>query len=237
MERILVMIIRNIFIAPTWMLKICIYGKSERYTEAEKFRFIKYVTTKVNKSGRVTIDAKGTEHLPKEMGFILFPNHQGLFDVLAFLECCPVPFSVVIKKEAANLPFLKQIRTYLKGQSIDREDVRQSMKVIMQMTKEVKEGRNYILFAEGTRSKLQNQLQEFKGGSFKSAMNAKCPIVPVAIMDAFQAFDSKSIKPITVKVRYLEPLYYEEYKDMKSVDIAKTVKERIEACIRENGYS
>ena len=59
-----------------------------------------------------------------------------------------------------------------------------------QCHKEVKNGRNYLIFAEGTRSKHGNHPQEFKGGSFKAAMKAKCPIVPVALIDTYKAFDT-----------------------------------------------
>lgn len=40
---------------------------------------------------------------------MFFPNHQGLFDVLAIIQVCPVPFSVVAKKELSDVPFLKQV--------------------------------------------------------------------------------------------------------------------------------
>ena len=88
---------------------------------------------------------------------MFFPNHQGLYDVLAVLEACPVPFSVVAKKEIANIPFLKQVFACMKAYMIDREDVRQAMQVIIDVTNEVKSGRNYLIFAEGTRSKEGNK--------------------------------------------------------------------------------
>ena len=72
-------------------------------------------------------------------------------------------------------------------------------------------------------------------GSFKSATKAKCPIVPIALIDSYKSFDTGSIKPLTVQVHFLEPLLYEEYKDMKSVEIAAEVKKRIEKTIQENG--
>lgn len=84
-----------------------------------------------------------------------------------------------------------------------------------------------MIFPEGTRSRQGNQLVDFKGGSFKSAVKAKCPIVPCALIDSFKPFDEKSIKPVTVKLFYLPPMYYEEYKDMKTVEIAAEVKRRI----------
>ena len=62
---------------------------------------------------------------------------------------------------------------------------------------------------------------------------AKCPIVPCALVDSFKPFDENSIKPVTVKVAYLPPMYYEEYKDMKSVEIAEEVQRRVEKKIAE----
>ena len=113
-------------------------------------------------------------------------------------------------------------------------DVRQAMQVIIDVTNEVKSGRNYLIFAEGTRSKEGNKPGTFKGGSFKSATKAKCPIIPVALIDAFKPFDTNSIKPVTVQVHFLKPMYYEEYKDMKTTEIAAEVKKRIEQTIEEN---
>ena len=103
------------------------------------------------------------------------------------------------------------------------------------ITKEVKNGRNYLIFAEGTRSKNGNHPQEFKGGSFKAAMKAKCPIVPVALIDTYKAFDTGSVAPLTVQVHFLEPIPYEEYKEMKSTEIAAEVKRRIEKNIQQSG--
>jgi len=122
----------------------------------------------------------------------------------------------------------------MKAFTIDRDDVRQSMKVIMAVSEEVKNGRNYLIFPEGTRSKNGNQVGEFKGGSFKAATKAKCPIVPVALIDSFKPFDTKTISQVDVQVHFLKPMLYEEYKDMKTVEIAAEVKRRIEEVIKEN---
>jgi 1-acyl-sn-glycerol-3-phosphate acyltransferase len=138
-----------------------------------------------------------------------------------------------MKKEVKDVFLLRRIIWMLQAEIIDREDIRQSMQVIMNMTRRVKEGDNFILFAEGTRSRNGNNLLEFKGGSFKSAMNAKCPIVPVALIDSFKAFDTGSIKKITVQIHYLKPLYYEDYKGMKSTEIAELVASMIQDTIHK----
>ena len=235
MKRILMMVFRNILLVPYMWIKLCYHASHvDKYTEEEHYKMLRYITYRANKGGNVIIDVHGQENIPKENGFMFFPNHQGMYDVLAIIDACPKPFSVVAKKEVANVPFLKQVFACMKAYMLDREDVRQAMEVIVNVTKEVKKGRNYLIFAEGTRSKKGNQIQNFKGGSFKSATKARCPIVPVALIDSFKPFDTNSITSVTVQVHFLEPLLYEEYKDMKTNEIAETVKERIQNKINEN---
>lgn len=235
MKRILMMVFRNILLVPYMWIKLCYHASHvDKYTEEEHYKMLRYITYRANKGGNVIIDVHGQENIPKENGFMFFPNHQGMYDVLAIIDACPKPFSVVAKKEVANVPFLKQVFACMKAYMLDREDVRQAMEVIVNVTKEVKKGRNYLIFAEGTRSKKGNQIQDFKGGSFKSATKARCPIVPVALIDSFKPFDTNSITTVTVQVHFLEPLLYEEYKDMKTNEIAETVKERIQNKINEN---
>ncbi|MEE0420291.1 MAG: lysophospholipid acyltransferase family protein [Lachnospiraceae bacterium] len=235
MRRILLMVLHNLLFVPFWFAQLCLYGReSDRHSEQERFALLKKITVNANKGGRVRIQSTGAENLPKKDGFILYPNHQGLFDVLAFVESCDHSFSVVMKKEVQNVPFLKQVFAVMRARAIDREDVRQAMSVILEVTKEVKQGRNYLIFAEGTRSKEGNKVQEFKGGSFKAAMKAKCPIVPVAVVDAYKPFDTHSTQPVTVQVHYLTPMYYDDYKEMKSTEIAALVKERIQHAINLN---
>ncbi len=233
MKRIALMVARLFYIAPIWFYYVCKYGNSDRYTEEQRYHLLHGMMRRINRAGRVTIDAYGMDKLPKEEGYIMFPNHQGLFDTLALFESHEKPFSAVVKKEMEHVFLVKQIIKLIQAQLMDRDDVRQSLQVIKQVAEEVKAGRRYVIFAEGTRSRNGNELLEFKAGTFKSAMMAKCPIVPVALIDAFKAFDTNSIKKITVKIHYMEPILYEEYKDMKSTEIAAVVKRRIEEKIKE----
>ena len=235
MKRILLMIFRNIFLVPGAWIKLCYHAAHpDKYTDEQHLEMLRYITERANKGGNVTIDAHGIENIPKEDGFMLFPNHQGLYDMLAIENVIPRPLSAVVKKEAANIPFIKQVMACMRAYSLDRDDIRQGMQVIMNVAKDVANGRNFVIFPEGTRSKDGNNVQEFKAGSFKAATKAKCPIIPVALIDSFKPFDTNSIKPVTVQVHFLEPLYYEDYKDMTTKEIAGLVRERIQKTIKEN---
>jgi 1-acyl-sn-glycerol-3-phosphate acyltransferase len=140
----------------------------------------------------------------------------------------------VLKKELYNVPFLHQIALCTQSYAMDREDVRQSLTVIQNVTEEVKKGRNYLIFPEGTRSKLGNEMLEFHGGSFRCATKSKCPVVPIALIDSFKVLDQKGSAPVAVQLHYLQPIAYEEYKDLKPAELAALVKERIAEKIRES---
>ena len=238
MKRILLMVFRNILLVPYMWIRLCYRAAhTEKYTEENQYAFLKWIVIHANRGGNVYIDVHGAENIPSQNGFMFYPNHQGLYDVLAVLEACPVPFSVVAKKEIKNIQFLKQVFACMKAYILDREDVRQAMKVILDVSDEVKKGRNYLIFAEGTRSKCGNRIGDFKGGSFKAATRAKCPIVPVALIDSFQPFDRNTIAPVTVQVHFLKPIEYEDYKEMKTTEIAALVHDKIQKTIDENESS
>ncbi len=227
-NRIVYLVTRRFYRVPWLFYEINRAGNSKKYTVNERYNIVRKVCKKVNIMGHVNIICRGTENLPKEDGFLLTPNHQGLFDVLLACDTCERPFSMVMRKDLEKVILLKQVMKAMDGKAIDRDDVRQGLKIINEMADEMKKGRNFLIFPEGTRSKKGNIPGEFKAGSFKSAVKAKAPIVPVALIDSFKPFDIKDTKTVEVQIHYLAPINYEEYKDMKTVDIAKIVKNRIE---------
>ncbi len=234
MKRIIWMVLMNLWYVPYGLTRLIrMAAHPERYSEEERFTLIKQIDNRAIRGGRVVIDGHGMENLPEKGGFIMYPNHQGMFDVLAIFQLMTRPMSVVLKKELAEIPFLKQVFACIGAIALDRSDPRQGMKVILQVAEEVEKGKIFLIFPEGTRSKNGNHLLDFKGGSFKSATKAKCPIVPVALLDSYKAFDTGSVARQTVQVHFLEPIPYEEYQGMKTTEIAAMVKARIEAKIAE----
>ena len=235
MKRIILIILRNLHHIPYGWLKLCHYAShADKYPEKQRYSLIKKIAKWIINGGRVTLKVYGEEHIPQENGFMIFSNHQGLFDGFAIVQALETPFSTVYKKELDHVPFVKQILSSIKAISLDRDDIRRGLEVINKVTNEVKAGRNFMIFPEGTRSKNENQLLDFKGGSFKSATKAKCPIIPIALIDSYKVFDRDSIERITVQVHILDPIRYEDYKDMKTAQIADVVKESIEKNNRRN---
>ena len=233
MHRILLMVWRNLFRVPPAWFKLCHYAKNtEKYTYEEKYKHIRYIMNMAVTSGNIDFVVSGTENIPEEDGMLLCGNHQGMFDVLAVVAVFKKPIAAVLKKELADIPFLKQVIACTKSLPMDRADVRQSMKVIQTVTKEIAENhRNFLIFPEGTRSRKGNEMLEFHGGSFKCATKSKCPILPFALLDSYRVLDEKGCKPVRMQLHFLKPIYYDEYKDMNTTEIAAMVRERIAAKI------
>lgn len=235
MNRIVLMVLRNFWRVPGMWWKLRRYAKhTEQFPEQEKYDHIRSIMKLAVQSGNIDLQVTGQENIPEENGFLMYGNHQGLFDVVALVASFRGPLSCVFKKELANIPFLREIITCTGSFAMDREDVRQSLGVIQSVIREVKAGRNYLIFPEGTRSKNGNVMGEFHGGSFRCALKAKCPIVPIAFVDSFKVLDQKGCKPVSVQIHYLKPIFYEEYKDLKTVDLAAMVQDRIRQTIEAN---
>lgn len=234
MNRILLMVLRNLCKVPGLYTKLCRYAKNpDNYPEQERWDHIRHILKLAVQSGNLNLIVTGTEHIPAPgSGFMMYANHQGLFDVVALAATCSTPLGAVLKKELQGIPFVQQVIDCTKSFSMDREDVRQSLTVIQNVTEEVKKGRNYLIFPEGTRSKNGNIIGEFHGGSFRCAIKAKCPILPVAFVDSFKVLDQKGSGHLSVQIHYLPLIPYEEFAGMKATEVAAMVKERIEAAIR-----
>ena len=227
------MVFMNLFWAPIWLFTIHRMGRQEdSHTRQERYDYIARMVKRIIRYGRVNLVIKGQENIPDHDGFIIFPNHQGLFDMLALFASCPRPLSVVIKKEAANWILVKDVLAATRSLSMDREDIKSQVKVISEVGKRVKAGENFVIFAEGHRSRKGNEILEFKSGTFKSATKASCTIVPVALINSFRPFDINSLKRETVEVHYLKPIDLEEYFSMNTAQIAQMVQNRIEEEIK-----
>jgi len=229
LNRIALMVLRNILKVPGLYAKLCHYARhTEEYPEQEKYDHIRHILQLAVKSGNIDLKVYGRENIPSTGGFIMYGNHQGMFDVVALAVSCDRPLAAVFKKELANVPLVKQIIACTKSFGMDREDVRQSLSVIQDVTREVEGGRCYVIFPEGTRSRNGNVMGEFHHGSFRSAVKAKCPIVPLVFIDSFIVLDQKGSASVTVQLHYLEPIPYEAYAGMKTSAVAEMVKEKIQ---------
>lgn len=203
----------------------------EKYTEKECYAYAKLTVRRMLKSGHIETECYGAENLPKEGGYVMFPNHQGKYDAIGIVHTHEEPCAIVIDDAKSHAPLTSQFIDLVGGKRLMKDDIRQSVKLIKEISEEVAAGRKYIIFPEGGYFHNHNEVCEFKPGCFKSAMKAKAPIVPVVLIDSYKVFEEWSIRRVRTQVHYLPPLYYEEYKGMATAEVSDIVHDRIKEYI------
>ncbi len=227
------LIVRNILVIPPIIRKLRRLTENN-VSESECYAYLQRIVRRIKRTGLIRTKVYGTENLPKEGGYVMYPNHQGKYDAYGVVYGHEAPCTVVMDKARSYFPFIRDLLDMIRAKRLDKKDPRQALGIINQVADEVKQGRRYIIFPEGGYDKVKkNALYEFKTGCFRASLKSQTPIVPVVLIDSYKAMDSFVIGCVTTQVHFLPAIPYEEYKDMKSAQIAQLVKDRIYEKIRE----
>ena len=207
---------------------------TEKYSEEDRYRVALRVIHVMKRNGRIRTSVTGVENLPVEGGYVLYANHQGKYDVMGIMYTHKEPCSFVMDKRKSHTILVREFCDLVQAKRLEKDNPRQGITIINDVAKDVAAGKKYILFPEGGYKFInKNRVYDFKAGSFKIALKSKAPIVPIALIDSYKVFNSFHVGPITTYVHYLKPITYDEYKEMKTTEIAELVKQRIQDKIDE----
>ncbi len=203
----------------------------EKFSEERRYRMARRCISIMQRNGRIKTEGRGQELLPAEGGYVMYSNHQGKYDTVGIMSVHSRPCTIVIDAYRSRLPITDSFIDLVQGSRLDKRDMKKQMKTIMEIAEEVRGGRRYIIFPEGGYDNNRNELQDFMPGAFKCAVWAKAPIVPVAIIDSYKPFGINSLRKVKTYVHFLPPIPFEEYRGMRTGEIAELVKSRIAADI------
>lgn len=178
---------------------------SEAALEYAKETGIKWAKFTVNIIG-LNINVVGKENLI-DGPVVFIGNHTSILDIPILIDVTDRAIGFIAKKELLKTPVIGYWMQQVHCVALDRENIREAIKVIQEGCNNLKEGHIMGIFPEGTRSK-DGKLGEFKGGSFKLATKAKVPVIPVAVDGAYRAFEiDRKFKPIDITVTIGKPIY------------------------------
>jgi len=122
---------------------------------------------------------------------VLVANHLSLLDILV-LYALFRPFKWVAKAELFRVPVVgwnMALNDYVPLRRGDRESIRAMMD---RCRAHLARGTPVLLFPEGTRSR-DGRMQPFKEGAFRLALEAGCPVVPIAIAGTFDSLPKTGV--------------------------------------------
>ncbi|MBI4335388.1 MAG: 1-acyl-sn-glycerol-3-phosphate acyltransferase [Candidatus Omnitrophica bacterium] len=138
---------------------------------------------------------KGLENLPKKTNFILASNHASFLDPVVIGATIPKKIYWITMREIYNSGLLKWVALHKEALPTGNSCNRAARLLI--------KNKNVGLFPEGTRSHDGN-LGEFRRGAALLALRTGRPVVPCAILGAYEAFPRMAgfpkFSPITLKI-------------------------------------
>lgn len=179
----------------------------------------------------------GEENVPKDVPVLYVGNHRSYFDIIITYARCPRPTGYVSKDFLAKVPFLSTWMKRLHCLFLNRDDIKEGLRMILTGVEQINEGISMCIFPEGTRGKTDSEfdMAPFKEGSFKMATKSGCPIVPMAITGSANIWEHQypRIKPAHVILQYGEPIYPKELSKEEQKHLGRYTQERILHMLKE----
>ena len=173
----------------------------------------------------IQVFATGLENVHHHRSQIFFVNHQSNIDILILGATVPVPFFWLYKHTLNRMPIIGWQLRRQGHVSIVRHDRHSAMGSLEKAARMVREGKNLLVFPEGTRSGSP-KMGPFKKGVFHLALAARVPIVPVSIAHSWKIMPRGTLKlhPTSVQVRFHPALETTGY-DLQSLpDLMERVR-------------
>ncbi len=158
---------------------------------------------------------------------LVVSNHESFFDPISIVDILEGPLAPIGKAQLRKVPTLGYWGTKFGSDFIERDNMKQSMRVIINATKTLKDGTSVLIFPEGTRN---TEDCEFKAGSFKIAQKSKSDILPITVRNTSDVFENnkffqlKKSKPVIT----IHPVVkYEDYKDTDLITVAADIQKTV----------
>lgn len=205
------------------------------------------------------LEVEGVENIPRRGAVVLAPNHSGYSGFDAIL------LGHIVQQEAKRVP---RVLTHHFWFLTETTAIPANKMGFTEATYEngvnaLKKGNAIVLFPEGEQGNFKPtseryQLQEFKRGFVRMALEAQCPIVPVVVLGAeethinlkklkFTKFLKGTVIPLPLnviplpakwRIRFLEPIalpYKPEAVNDSDLmnEIAQDIQEKMQTAIEE----
>ena len=199
---------------------------------------VQWIFRVILKLSGVRVTVRGRENIPTDRPVLYVGNHRSYFDILIGYTQVVGLCGFVAKKEIEKVPLLSLWMKMLYCLFLDRENLKEGLKTILQGIDYIKKGVSIWIFPEGTRNQNQKEteLLPFKEGSMKIAEKSGCPIIPVAIHNSYHSEIARCplIRKANVIITFGEPILIQELDKEQKKFLGAYTRSRIQSMLE--GY-
>ena len=131
------------------------------------------------------VEKIGMENIPNEGGYVLCANHVHWEDPILVVGSTKRMIYAIAKEELFSNSFKAWIMKRLGLIEVKRDGSGSNKEAIQEAVDYLKKGELLLIYPEGTRFGLKKGLKPKKGVAFM-ALEAKVPIIPMAIVGSFK---------------------------------------------------
>ena len=209
---------------------------SKRTADYQSLHIVQWAFRVILVIAGVEVTVIGEENVPDEP-VLFIGNHRSYFDILVTYSRCKRLTGYVAKKEMLGYPLLRDWMKRLYCLFLDRDNMKEGLKAILQAIDYVKQGISICIFPEGTRNKGEElSLLPFHQGSFKIAEKSGCAIIPMSLNNTAEIFENHfpRIKKTHVILEYGKPIYPKDLDREEKKRLAQTCQDIIQETIIKN---
>lgn len=220
---------------PVLLIEMLIGKFSRRAKDYSCLRLVQAAFKLIMFATGVKLTVIGEENVPKDQAVLYVGNHRSYFDVVMTYARCPGLTGYIAKVEMLRYPLLRDWMKALYCLFLDRDDIKQGLKTILQGIEYIKNGISICIFPEGTRNR-SDTMMPFKEGSMKMAEKTGCPIIPMAITNSAEIFENHIpfVRRCHVILEYGKPILPGELSKEEKKFLGAYTQQRIQEMLDKN---
>ena len=230
--------LRGVFLLAFWftaigilapfLILLCLITKNENFIYAPVRFFVRLGLRLVG----VRVEVTGLERLDPAQAYIFTPNHQSMIEVPLFVTYLGRNPAYLAKKEVFKYPIFGYGIGLMGVVPVDRSNSPAAVESARLATKNLRRGKSYVVYPEGTRSP-DGRMLPFKKGAFMMALDAGVPVVPVTISGGTQIMPKAQVKvhPSTVRITVHEPLSTKGYSKQNISELMERARAKIHSAL------
>ncbi len=193
-----------------------------------RFHKVQKIILKILKAFNVELHAEDLDEFYKNRNdnenYLFVCNHISDMDPLIFIALAKRPITFVAKIESKKFPLIGRAVKILEGEFMDRDDLKQSLKVMSRVQEKLAEDRklDVMIFPEGTRNKGDVfKTLDYKHGTFRPAYKINRNVIAFAIGGDNKILSVKdNSKKYDVYIKQVALYSSLDYQNKKTTDIA-----------------
>ena len=183
----------------------------------------------------VKVEVNGLQKLDPTTTYVFTPNHQSIIEVPLMVTYLGRNTAFLAKKELFKIPMFGTGMMQIGIIPVDRSNSAAAIESARRATRNLKAGKSYVVYPEGTRSPDGRPLP-FKKGAFLMAVDAGVPVVPVTVSGSSRVMPKGKVRilPGTIRLTLHEPINTDRYSRANVSDLVDLVRTRVVSALADN---